>query len=139
VFLGGSSRLTPSKVVVKQGQIADGRLKGAARAATLWWKGIPVTITIRLNPVAEAALREISRLAGKPLAELVGQAIADFVARESARVADNDVTAEDLQAYWERDPDLEIAIEEFVRGETSGYEDRLEGVLVEITQPALQT
>lgn len=96
-----------------------------------------MTVTIRLNEVAEAALRATSERTGKSVAELLLQLIGDYIAHEAARPADEDlpVTSEALQAYWARNPDPKQAIDDFIAGEVSGFDDPVEGVLVEVTYP----
>jgi hypothetical protein len=96
-----------------------------------------MTVTIKLNEVAEAALRAASERTGRSVADLVLQAIGLLIAREAARPSgdgDAPVTSAALQAYWARNPDPDEAIEDFIAGEVSGFDDPVEGVLVEVSR-----
>jgi predicted transcriptional regulator len=84
--------------------------------------------TCRLDPVVHASLSTLSQVLGRPLNQLINEAVSDFVARRSKEVAaDLEATLEKLRAYRKSDPDFERAIRDYVDAEASLKEDPAEG------------
>jgi len=78
--------------------------------------------------MVQAGLLTLSKVLGRPLNQLVNEAVRDYVARRSQEVeADLEATLASLRAYRKSDPNFERAIAEYVEAETSLKEDPAEG------------
>jgi predicted transcriptional regulator len=85
--------------------------------------------TYRIDPSVQAGLSTLSKVLGRPLNQLVNEAVRDFVARRSKEVAmDLEATLEGLRAYRKSDPNFERAIADYVDAEASLKEDPAEGI-----------
>jgi predicted transcriptional regulator len=84
--------------------------------------------TFRIDPTVQAGLLTLSRVLGRPLNQLVNEAVRDFVAKRSQEVeTDLEATLESLRAYRKSDPGFERAIADYVDAEASLKEDPTEG------------
>ncbi len=88
--------------------------------------------TIRLDPVTQFALENLSRVSKRPMNHLVNEAVKDYVVRRSSDLAqDLEATLASLRAYRLSDPDFEKAIAGFVDAERKiGKDDPVEGQVV---------
>jgi len=92
--------------------------------------------TYRIDPIVQAGLSTLSKVLGRPLNQLVNEAIRDFVARRSREVEkDLETTLEALRAYRQSDPNHERAIADYVDAEASLKEDPAEGQRAEDIGP----
>lgn len=93
--------------------------------------------TFRIDPTVQAGLSTLSKVLGRPLNQLVNEAVRDFVARRTKEVErDLEATLEALRAYRESDPNFERAIADYVDAEASLKEDPAEGQRVANIGPA---
>lgn len=84
--------------------------------------------TYRIDPVVQAGLATLSQVLGRPLNQLVNEAVRDYVTRRSREVEmDLEATLESLRAYRRSDPNFERAIADYVDAEASLTEDPAEG------------
>jgi len=84
--------------------------------------------TYRIDPVVQAGLSTLSQVLGRPLNQLVNEAVRDYVARRSREVEmDLEATLESLRAYRRSDPNFERALADYVDAEASMTEDPAEG------------
>lgn len=88
--------------------------------------------TVRIDPPAQAALENLSRLLKRPMNQLVNEAVKDFVERRSREVEyDLEATLTSLRAYRKRDPYFKKAIAAIARAEAcAGKNDPAEGKVV---------
>ena len=88
--------------------------------------------TVRIDPLAQAALENLSRVLKRPMNQLVNEAVKDYVDRRSAEVEhDLEATLTTLRAYRKRDPHFKAAIAAFVDAEARfGKDDPAEGRVV---------
>jgi predicted transcriptional regulator len=84
--------------------------------------------TYRIDPNVQAGLSTLSKLLGRPLNQLVNEAVRDFVARRTREVEmDLEATLDALRAYRKSDPDFERALADYVDAEASLKPDPAEG------------
>lgn len=91
-----------------------------------------IATTIRLEPKAQAALQNLSKVTKRPMNKLVNEAITAFVGHRSRAVEKEleDMVAS-LRAYRTSDPDDEKAIAAFAKAETTTTQaDPVEGRVV---------
>lgn len=88
--------------------------------------------TVRIDPLAQAALENLSRVLKRPMNQLVNEAVKDFVDRRSREVEhDLEATLTSLRAYRKRDPHFREAIAAFADAEARfGKDDPAEGKVV---------
>ena len=88
--------------------------------------------TVRIDPLAQAALENLSLVLKRPMNQLVNEAVKDYVDRRSAEVEhDLEATLTTLRAYRKRDPHFKAAIAAFVDAEARfGKDDPAEGRVV---------
>lgn len=88
--------------------------------------------TVRIDPPAQAALENLSRLLKRPMNQLVNEAVKDFVDRRSREVEhDLEATLKSLRAHRKRDPHFKKAIAAIARAEARwGKTDPAEGKVV---------
>lgn len=84
--------------------------------------------TLKINPEQLEALENLSKLEGRPVNELLREAIRYYLRRRYLNNPEG--TVSDLRAYRKQDPRFQRAIEEFGDAEAR-FEDPLEGELVE--------
>jgi len=93
--------------------------------------------TFRIDPAVQAGLSTLSKVLGRPLNQLVNEAVRDFVARRTKEVEmDLEATLEALRAYRKSDPNYERALADYVDAEASLKEDPAEGQRAEDMGPA---
>jgi len=93
--------------------------------------------TFRIDPAVQAGLSTLSKVLGRPLNQLVNEAVRDFVARRTKEVEmDLEATLEALRAYRKSDPNYERALADYVDAEASLKEDPAEGHIVVNVGPA---
>jgi predicted nucleotidyltransferase/predicted transcriptional regulator len=63
----------------------------------------PKATVYRLDPDAQTALAQLSKLLGRPMNKLVNEAVRDYLQRTTARERDIEGTLASLRAYRERD------------------------------------
>jgi len=88
--------------------------------------------TVRIEPLAQAALENLSRVLKRPMNQLVNEAVKDYVDRRSQEVEHGlEATLAKLRAYRRRDPQFKEAIAAVVDAEARlGKEDPVEGQAV---------
>ena len=88
--------------------------------------------TVRIDPSAQAALENLSRVLKRPMNQLVNEAVKDYVERRSREVErDLEATLTSLRAYRQRDPHFQAAVAAYVDAEARlGKEDPAEGKVV---------
>ena len=88
--------------------------------------------TVRIDPQAQAALENLSRVLKRPMNQLVNEAVKNYVEQRSREVEHNlEATLASLRAYRKRDPHFQTAIAAFVDAEAQlGKEDQAEGKVV---------
>src|SRR5450432_181836 len=86
-----------------------------------------IATTIRLEPKAQAALQNLSKVTKRPMNKLVNEAITAFVSHRSRAVEQElEAMVASLRAYRTSDPDDEKAIAAFARAEVT-HADPVEG------------
>jgi hypothetical protein len=85
--------------------------------------------TVKIDPLAQAALENLSRVLKRQMNQLVNEAVKEYVGRRSREVEhDLEATLTTLRAYRQRDPQFNGAIAAFVHAEARlGKEDPAEG------------
>lgn len=88
--------------------------------------------TVRIDPMVQDALENLSRVLKRPMNQLVNEAVKDFVDRRSREVEhDLEATLTSLRAYRKRDPHFTEAIAAFADAEARfGTDDPAEGKVV---------
>ncbi len=99
-----------------------------------------IATTIRLEPKAQAALQNLSKITKRPMNKLVNEAITAFVSHRSQTVErELEAMVASLRAYRASDPSDEKAIAAFAKAEVS-HSDPVEGKIVPNRTPrALKT
>ena len=81
-----------------------------------------------IDPTVEANLSELSKKLGRPLNQLVNEAVREFVAKRSTAVdVDLQASLESLRLYRASDQNFERAIADYVDAEASLKPDPAEG------------
>ena len=91
-----------------------------------------IPFTLRINPAERAALEGLSKIEGRPINQLLNEAIKVYLNRRGRQERSLETTLESLRAYRKRDPGFQRAIAAFVEAEAS-LEDPLEGEVTEGT------
>ena len=91
-----------------------------------------IPFTLRINPAERAALESLSKIEGRPINQLLNEAIKVYLNRRGRQERSLETTLESLRAYRRRDPGFQRAIAAFVEAEAS-LEDPLEGEVTEGT------
>lgn len=86
--------------------------------------------TLRIDAAERAALQSLSKIEGRPINQLLNEAIKAYLHRRGEQESSLETNLEKLRAYRQRDPRFEKAITAFVEAEAS-VEDPLEGEVVE--------
>ena len=89
-----------------------------------------VPFTLRIDSEERAALENLSKIEGRPVNQLLNEAIKGFLGRRGPKELSLETTLARLQAYRERDPRFQSAIAELVESEAA-LDDPLEGELIE--------
>ena len=86
-----------------------------------------IATTIRLEPKAQAALQNLSKVTKRPMNKLINEAITAFVGHRSQAVEKElEGMVASLRAYRDADPEDEKAIAAFARAELT-HSDPVEG------------
>ena len=86
--------------------------------------------TLRIDVTERIALENLSRVEGRPINQLLNEAIKAYLKRRGPRERDLEANLESLRAYRSRDPGFKRAMAAFVEAEAS-LEDPLEGEPIE--------
>jgi len=89
-----------------------------------------IPFTLRIDAEVRTALEHLSELEGRPINQLLNEAIKIYLGRQSPKEASLEASLSALQKYRKRDPGFERAIDAFVVAEAR-LEDPLEGKPVE--------
>jgi hypothetical protein len=77
-----------------------------------------------------AALESLSKIEGRPVNQLLNEAIKSFLARRGSRERSLEANLARLRAYRERNPGFQRAVAAFVESEAS-VDDPVEGEIVD--------
>jgi hypothetical protein len=89
-----------------------------------------VPFTLRIDVEERAALENLSKIEGRPVNQLLNDAIKSFLSRRGPKERSLETTIARLRAYRERDPGFQSAIAAFVVSEAT-LDDPLKGELIE--------
>jgi len=84
-----------------------------------------VPFTLRIDTEERTALEHLSELEGRPINQLLNEAIKIYLGRQSPKEASLEASLSALQKYRKRDPRFKHAIDAFVDAEAR-LEDPLE-------------
>jgi hypothetical protein len=87
-----------------------------------------IPLTVKIGAEERVALQNLSKIEGRPLNELLREAIWDYLSRRNLN--NLEVSTSALRTYRKQNPGFKNAIDEFVDAE-AGFEDPLEGELIE--------
>ncbi len=85
-----------------------------------------VAFTLRIDAEERSALEHLSKLEGRPINQLLNEAIKSYLNQKSPKEASLEANLAALQRYRKRDPGFQRAIAAFVNAEAR-LEDPLEG------------
>jgi|SRR5882724_11650101 len=85
--------------------------------------------TLRVDAEERLALENLSRIEGRPMTQLVNDAIISYVRDRKKQAMETNLSG--LRSYRQQDPTFEKAVDRFVEAEAS-LEDPIEGELVEV-------
>jgi hypothetical protein len=95
--------------------------------------------TLRIEAAERSALRHLSKIEGRPMNQLLNEAIKSYLRRRGRKERDLEAQLAALRAYRKKDPGFKHAIDAFVEGEAT-EDDPLEGKLsdesLDVHQPA---
>jgi predicted transcriptional regulator len=89
-----------------------------------------VPFTLRIDARERAALQNLSKVEGRPINQLLNEAIKIYLSRRGQKERELEATLADLRAYRKQDPGYRRAIAAFVEAEAT-LDDPLEGEPVE--------
>jgi len=89
-----------------------------------------IPFTLRIDSRERTALQNLSRVEGRPINQLLNEAIKAYLSRRGQKERELEGTLADLRAYRQRDPGFRRAIVAFVEAEAT-LDDPLEGEPVE--------
>jgi hypothetical protein len=89
-----------------------------------------IPFTLRIESEERVALEHLSKVEGRPINQLVNEAIKLFLRRRGGKELSMQATLAGLNAYRKKDPGFQRAIDAFVAAEAT-YDDPLEGDLFE--------
>ncbi len=89
-----------------------------------------IPFTLRVDAQERLALEHLSKLEGRPINQLVNEAIRAYLRQRGRTERSLEANLEGLRAYRKKDPGFRRAIAAFVEAEAS-LEDPLEGEIVE--------
>jgi len=89
-----------------------------------------VPFTLRINEEERAALEDLSKIEGRPVNQLLNEAVKNFLIRRGPKELNLETSLTRLRAYRKRDPEFRQALNAFVESEAS-LDDPLEGEVVE--------
>src|SRR5580704_6807556 len=85
-----------------------------------------VPFTLRIDTRERTALKNLSKVEGRPINQLLNEAIKVYLSRRGQKERELEATLADLRAYRKRDPGFRRAIAAFVEAEATS-DDPLEG------------
>jgi hypothetical protein len=85
-----------------------------------------IPFTLRIDPEERAALESLSKIEGRPINQLLNEAIKSYLSRRGRKERSLEANLVRLRAYRKKDPGFRRAIAAFVEAEAS-FEDPLEG------------
>jgi predicted transcriptional regulator len=78
-----------------------------------------IPFTLRIDPKERAALKNLSKVEGRPINQLLNEAIKVYLSRRGQKERELDATLADLRAYRKQDPGFRHAIDVFVEAEAT--------------------
>jgi hypothetical protein len=88
-----------------------------------------IAFTLRIEAEERAALENLSKIEGRPVNQLLNEAIKSFLVRRGPRERSLEANLARLRAYRESDPGFQCAVAAFVESEAS-LDDPVEGQVV---------
>jgi hypothetical protein len=88
-----------------------------------------IPFTLRIDAEERAALEDLSKIEGRPVNQLLNEAIKSFLTRRGPRERSLEANLARLRAYRESDSGFERAVAAFVESEAS-FDDPVEGQVV---------
>jgi predicted transcriptional regulator len=88
-----------------------------------------IAFTLRIDPEDRSALENLSKIEGRPINQLLNEAIKSYLSRKGRRERSLEANLAGLRAYRKRDPGFQRGIAAFVAAEAS-IEDPLEGEFI---------
>jgi hypothetical protein len=85
-----------------------------------------IPFTLRIEREERVALEDLSKVLGRPINQLLNDAIKSYLQQRSPRERSLQANLERLRAYRKHDPKFQHAIAQFVEAEVNGV-DPLEG------------
>ena len=82
--------------------------------------------TLRIDAEERNALKNLSKVEGRPINQLLNEAIKSYLRRKTQRERSLEATLKSLEAYRKKDPGFKRAIAAFAEAEAS-IKDPLEG------------
>jgi len=89
-----------------------------------------IPFTLRIDAEERIALKNLSKVEGRPVNQLLNEAIKSYLSRRGRRERSLEANLAGLRAYRKQDPRFQRAIAAFVEAEAS-LEDPLEGEPIE--------
>jgi predicted transcriptional regulator len=89
-----------------------------------------IAFTLRIDAEERAALENLSQVEGRPINQLLNEAIKSYLSRRSRKEQGLEANLAALRAYRKRDPGFQEAIAAFVEAEAT-IEDPVEGDIEE--------
>jgi predicted transcriptional regulator len=89
-----------------------------------------IPFTLRIDSRERTALQNLSKVEGRPINQLLNEAIKAYLSRRGQKERELETTLADLRAYRKQDPGFRRAIAAFVEAEAT-LDDPLEGEPVE--------
>jgi predicted transcriptional regulator len=89
-----------------------------------------IPFTLRIEARERTALQNLSRVEGRPINQLLNEAIKVYLSRRGQKERELEATLADLRTYRKQDPGYRRAIAAFVEAEAT-FDDPLEGEPVE--------
>ena len=89
-----------------------------------------VPFTLRIDAAERAALKNLSKVEGRPINQLLNEAIKSYLSRRGRKECSLEANLAGLRAYRKQDPGFRRAIAAFVEAEAS-LGDPLEGEPIE--------
>jgi predicted transcriptional regulator len=89
-----------------------------------------IAFTLRIDAEERAALENLSKVEGRPINQLLNEAIKSYLKRQGRKERSLDANLAALKAYRRQDPGFQRAITAFVEAETT-LDDPLEGEPIE--------
>lgn len=85
-----------------------------------------IALTLSIDSEERAALENLSKVEGRPINQLIDEAIKSYLSRQGQKERGLEATVAGLREYRMRDPEFQRAIDAFVDTEAC-LEDPLEG------------